>query len=182
MAWSRSTCELCLVPKKDYLHPFLIPLVSHGTNGSADAMNLVELGKLGGATYTYVHVQWPDKEDKDAKEHQELLDAFPAPDTLTLRVGAQVMLNTNVDQDLINGTLGKVVRFERVQVAPQTKVIVKNSVDDVQTWFPVVEFSLSDGLTFQHTVKPFRFTVSDRNRRVLAWKSQVRLCIHFWSA
>lgn len=48
---------------------------------------------------------------KDPQQRQKMLANFMAPQTLELRVDAQVMLIKNSDDLLVNGSLGRVVRF-----------------------------------------------------------------------
>lgn len=46
--------------------------------------------------------------------HQRDLDNFRAPKTLTVKQNAQVMLIKNLSPTLANGSVGKVVDFEKV--------------------------------------------------------------------
>ena len=48
---------------------------------------------------------------QDMAQREKMLSNFMAPQKLTLRLGAQVMLIKNVDETLVNGSLGKVSRF-----------------------------------------------------------------------
>lgn len=47
----------------------------------------------------------------DSTQREKMLSNFMAPKELTLRVGAQVMLIKNMDESLVNGSMGKVLRF-----------------------------------------------------------------------
>lgn len=48
---------------------------------------------------------------QDPKQRQKMLSNFMAAETLSLRVDCQVMLIKNVDETLVNGSMGRVVRF-----------------------------------------------------------------------
>ncbi|KAG5720073.1 hypothetical protein E4T56_gene8823 [Termitomyces sp. T112] len=48
---------------------------------------------------------------QDENQKQKILSNFMAPRYLTLRVDAQVMLIKNVDEMLVNGSMGRIVRF-----------------------------------------------------------------------
>lgn len=48
---------------------------------------------------------------QDANQREKILGNFMAPRQLTLRLDAQVMLIKNVDEMLVNGSMGRVVRF-----------------------------------------------------------------------
>jgi ATP-dependent DNA helicase PIF1 len=47
----------------------------------------------------------------DLNQRSKILSNFMAPETLRLRVDAQVMLTKNMDETLVNGSMGRVVRF-----------------------------------------------------------------------
>lgn len=47
----------------------------------------------------------------DPIQRDKMLANFMAPKNLVLRVGAQVMLIKNIDETLVNGSMGKILRF-----------------------------------------------------------------------
>lgn len=48
---------------------------------------------------------------QDETQRQKMLANFMAPQLLQLRIDAQVMLTKNVDENLVNGSMGRVHRF-----------------------------------------------------------------------
>src|SRR6266545_8038927 len=48
---------------------------------------------------------------QDPMQREKLLSNFMAPRLLHLRVDAQVMLIKNLDDTLVNGSMGRIVRF-----------------------------------------------------------------------
>jgi len=102
---------------------------------------------------------------RDETQKQKMLANFMAPQTLLLRVDAQVMLIKNVDDMLVNGSMGRVLRFVDPAVygtefdvdgamTGETALIGSGpSVGTAKTMasagqvklYPVVEFLLSNG-------------------------------------
>ncbi|KIY71873.1 hypothetical protein CYLTODRAFT_450370 [Cylindrobasidium torrendii FP15055 ss-10] len=85
---------------------------------------------------------------------KKLLSNFMSPERLTLRTGAQVMLIKNKEDDLVNGSIGTVLRFvdpakygmdeeepaqKKAGTAPKAKTMV------TPDRFPEVEFKLPNG-------------------------------------
>ena len=66
----------------------------------------MRLNSLPGKAYRFDAI---DKGDPNIRDR--LLQNMMAPKTITLKEGAQVMLIKNMDETLVNGSLGKVVRF-----------------------------------------------------------------------
>lgn len=48
---------------------------------------------------------------QDVNQREKVLANFMAPRKLALRIDAQVMLIKNVDETLVNGSMGRIVRF-----------------------------------------------------------------------
>jgi ATP-dependent DNA helicase PIF1 len=89
--------------------------------------------------------------------------------TLSLRVGAQVMLIRNIDSYLANGTLGKVIGFsnEHPHKLPGS---FEDENDD--TLWPIVEFIGPAGRLQQKLVQPFQWTIRI-GQQVVATRIQV---------
>lgn len=78
------------------------------TRGEVDAANNSRMQRLSGQIMTYAA---SDTGVPDLNVRAKILSNFLAPEQLTLKKGAQVMLIKNMDTQLVNGTLGKVVSF-----------------------------------------------------------------------
>lgn len=91
----------------------------------------------------------------DPDHRNKMLSNFMAPKELRLRIDAQVMLIKNVDEQLVNGTMGRVTRFidpvsytaetgyDIANGAGATNAIPKKSGTGAR--YPEVEFSLANG-------------------------------------
>ncbi|KAJ3552575.1 hypothetical protein NM688_g4082 [Phlebia brevispora] len=92
---------------------------------------------------------------------QKMLANFMAPEKLVIKVGAQVMLIKNLDDQLVNGSMGTVTEFcypqdfltnpgdpyvneEKPSSKPSSKVGGSNAASVGQKW-PVVEFIIRQG-------------------------------------
>lgn len=84
------------------------------TNIDVDDVNLAQLGELDGETHAY------EMETHGGKQYVEQLKrSCLAPQTLRLKLGAQVMCIKNAqDRKYVNGSLGKVVGFESLTDYP----------------------------------------------------------------
>ena len=85
----------------------VLPTRLHSVNANVDAENRDELAKLPGEAVSF--------EARDAGDDAAVLDVLrkncQAPQTLTLKPGAQVVLIKNVDDALVNGSRGVVKGF-----------------------------------------------------------------------
>lgn len=79
------------------------------TRTEVDRANSTRLGLLQGQEYTF-----PTRDGGaivDKAQRDKLLSNCMAPESIILKKGAQVMLIKNVDESLVNGSLGKVIGF-----------------------------------------------------------------------
>lgn len=93
--------------QKEDKDPTFKPVVLHTHNKDADLINKSKLGEIDSELVDY------EAKDEGSKKALKALERCLLPKTLELKVGAQVMLCVNLEQDqgLVNGTLGKVVGF-----------------------------------------------------------------------
>jgi ATP-dependent DNA helicase PIF1 len=73
--------------------------------------NRSRLQSLGGNEYTFKAYDSPTGNDDEHVRARKLLDNLMAPEILTIKVGAQVMLVKNMDESLVNGSVGTVEGF-----------------------------------------------------------------------
>lgn len=87
----------------------IIPAELYSTRNEVERANNSRLHGLPGKTRLFQAIDGGDLRDEEAKE--KLLANFLAPRELHLKVGAQVMMIKNIDETLVNGSLGKVIDF-----------------------------------------------------------------------
>jgi len=108
------------------------PTLLECRNTEVDRANMLEMKKLPGETFAF-----KAKDRLANKAYTSILKNYQAPETLTLKVGAQVILLKNIDPEkgLVNGARGVVVDF---------KVQTKMDTDLLKSWkkmeLPVVKF------------------------------------------
>ena len=78
------------------------------TRSEVDNANNTKMRNLSGELLTFTAV---DSGVADLKQRESHLKNFMAQETLSLKKGAQVMLIKNIDSQLVNGSLGKVIAF-----------------------------------------------------------------------
>jgi len=118
-------------------------------------------------------------QDKDQREKQ--LANFMAPRELKLKVNSQVMLIKNMDDSLVNGSIGKVVKFADVEAGDL--VLEKNN--EMKNFgkeppkkpsgkiYPVVEFLQPGGSKRTVTVLPESWKVELPSGEVQVSRTQV---------
>jgi len=79
------------------------------TRQEVDRANTDRLGRLQGELFTFPARDGGSIQDKGQRDR--LLSNCLAPETITLKKGAQVMLIKNIDEQLVNGSLGRVIGF-----------------------------------------------------------------------
>uniref|UniRef100_A0A7S2PDZ7 ATP-dependent DNA helicase n=1 Tax=Leptocylindrus danicus TaxID=163516 RepID=A0A7S2PDZ7_9STRA len=110
------------------------PTVLECRNKEVDKINMMEMSKLNSETH-----EFKAKDRLLSQYHASLLKNCPAPETLSLKVGAQVILLKNIDPDrgLVNGSRGIIIDF---------KVQDKLDTDLLKSWkkvaLPLVRFAV----------------------------------------
>jgi ATP-dependent DNA helicase PIF1 len=152
--------------------------------------------QLQGQVHTYTARDGGTVKDKAFRD--KLLQNCIAPETVTLKIGAQVMLIKNLDETLVNGSLGRVHSFMTEQRFADWNEnedsLVENGVKpydeeararqkaeilglDTQRVYPVVCFSLLDGTFRRLLCKPESWRLELPNGEVQASREQVPLIL-----
>jgi len=119
-------------------------------------------------------------QDKDQRERQ--LANFMAPRELKLKVDSQVMLIKNMDDSLVNGSIGKVVRFADVEADGEVVLEKNNEMKKMGKEppkkpsgkiYPVVEFLQPGGYKRTVMVLPESWKVELPSGEVQVSRTQV---------
>ena len=140
---------------------------------------------------------------QDIAQRDKLLSNCMAPVKITLRKGAQVMLIKNMDDGLVNGSIGKVVGFmdektfdyytqneeafqadatqDTAEDMSQAKLKLKAMMADLpgsasKKW-PVVRFCIADGTERELLVQREQWKIELPNGEVQAVRSQIPLIL-----
>lgn len=118
----------------------------------------------------------------DEQQRQKMLANFMAPAQLTLKIGAQVMLIKNIDDTLVNGSIGKIIDFRDPASGPgdpsgkpssKTGKQTKPASASTAIRYPVVEFLQPGGGTRAHLVEPENWKVEQPTGEVQVSRTQV---------
>ena len=118
---------------------------------------------------------------QDLKQRQKMLSNFMAPEAVTLRIDCQVMLIKNVDETLVNGSMGRVVRFvdpvaysrEQGEIAGGGSGPKKPVSSTGGKLYPLVEFVMPNGAKRPCLVLPEVWKVELPNGEVQVSRTQV---------
>ncbi|KAK5989155.1 ATP-dependent DNA helicase PIF1 [Cladobotryum mycophilum] len=163
------------------------------TRAQVDGSNERKLRELPGKSYRFDSLDTGDQVIRD-----KLLSNMMAPKSLELKVNSQVMLIKNLDESLVNGTLGKVVAFSDEKTfdmnspdsfdsdMPDAMAKARkklgafghdgDSSSSVQK-FPVVQFIATDGVSRVILCQPEEWKVELPNGEVQAKRTQLPLIL-----
>lgn len=138
----------------------------------------------------------------DLGMRDKLLANMMAPKTLSLKKGSQVMLIKNMDDNLVNGSLGKVIAFmneKTFEIHHQNPDLLDESIDSQDLnederdqrstlkavaklqqggrEYPLVRFALADGTSRDLLVMPEEWKVELPSGEVQAQRSQLPLIL-----
>jgi ATP-dependent DNA helicase PIF1 len=165
------------------------------TRMEVDRANDIRMQQLHGDVFDYEARDGGSITNKEQRD--KLLDKCMAPQLVRLKKGAQVMLIKNMDETLVNGSLGKVTGFMTEQMfgyykedeaaflegGGSTEMDVraqhKASVLGVNTntVYPVVRFSIADGTTRDLLCKRESWKYEQPNGEVQASREQIPLIL-----
>jgi ATP-dependent DNA helicase PIF1 len=163
------------------IHPGRTPRFPHRQD--VDRANALRMNLLTSRIETFV-ARDGGCEDKDKCE--KLFANFMAVQSLSLRVGAQVMLIKNTeDRNLVNGSIGCVEAFMdaetyrnevEIEGGGLSGEVSKKPLTVTDVLYPLVQFSLPNGEYRTMLVTPETFKVESPLGEVLASRTQVCVC------
>jgi len=165
------------------------------TRNEVENSNSFRMRSLAGKEYVYEATDTGTIQDVQMRE--KLLANMMAPKTLMLKKGAQVMLIKNMDDGLVNGSLGKVVAFmseSTFEIYDSNPDVVDESVPLTELSekeqrqrssmkavtgreYPLVRFAIADGTSRDLLVQPEEWKVELPSGEVQAQRSQLPLIL-----
>ena len=123
---------------------------------------------------------------QDREQREKQLANFMAPRELKLKINSQVMLIKNMDDSLVNGSIGKVVRFADVEAEGDLVLEKNNEMKKTGKEppkkpsgkiYPVVEFLQPDGHRRTVMILPESWKVELPSGEVTVSRTQVSLLV-----
>ncbi|KAI5368000.1 putative AAA+ ATPase domain, DNA helicase Pif1, P-loop containing nucleoside triphosphate hydrolase [Septoria linicola] len=170
------------------------------TRQEVEKANTDRLGQLQGESFVFPARDGGSIQDKGQRDR--LLSNCLAPESITLKKGAQVMLIKNIDETLVNGSLGRVIGFmdERQfdsynnneaaflqspggtiqsNAGDSAPVDVRQMMQGITTsrkW-PLIRFAIADGTWRDLLCEPESWKIELPNGEVQASRSQIPLIL-----
>lgn len=147
-----------------------------------DKSNARQMGGISGDPMVFQSIDGGTVQDKDQRERQ--LANFMAPRELRLKINSQVMLIKNMDDSLVNGSIGKVVRFADAEAESDLILDKNNEMKKLGKEppkkpsgkiYPVVEFLQPGGYTRTVMILPESWKVELPSGEVQVSRTQVRV-------
>lgn len=164
------------------------------TRQEVERANQVRMNNLQGQIFEFESRDGGTVTDKERRD--KLLQSCMVPPTIYLKKGAQVMLVKNMDDTLVNGSLGKVTGFMTEQMFAFYKenedAFLEGRTDELEALskmkdnklgvntalvYPVVRFAISDGTTRDLLCKRESWKIELPNGEVQASRDQVPLIL-----
>lgn len=153
------------------------------TRQEVDAANSSKMRVLTGNAEVYIAEDTGTIADKTHRD--KLLSNCMAPISIELKINSQVMLIKNIDDTLVNGSLGRIVGFMDEQSFDRAYMeeeeapsrALKSDVKSTAKLWPLVEFALPDGSSRQLLVQREQWKVELPSGEVQACRSQIPLIL-----
>lgn len=177
------------------------------TRNEVDQANATRMRSLNGTLRAFEALDSGTIVDKVQRD--KLLSNCMAPARIDLKEGAQVMLIKNFDDQLVNGSLGKVIGFmnektfqiwqedepdddpfnyheqvddpniDEIKRRKKRRIAKMQSAAVTGKLWPLVRFTLSNGLTRDMLVQPEQWKIELPNGEVQASRSQIPLILAY---
>lgn len=164
------------------------------TRQEVDRANTTRMHQLHGNTFTFEARDGGTITNKEQRDR--LLQSCMVPEQIHLKKGAQVMLVKNMDETLVNGSLGKITGFMTEQMfnvykedeegflengpsdaALKTEMAKSSLGLNTNQVYPVVRFAIADGTTRDLLCKREDWKIELPNGEVQASRSQIPLIL-----
>ena len=164
------------------------------TRQEVDRANNLRMQQLYGTVFTFEARDGGTITNKEQRDR--LLQSCMVPENVHLKKGSQVMLVKNMDDTLVNGSLGKVTGFMTEQMfniykedeesfleggpskqAMKTEIAKTTLGLNTAQVYPVVRFAIADGTTRDLLCKREEWKVELPNGEVQASRSQIPLIL-----